>query len=143
MAWVIASWTYQPSTGTTPHRGLGDGFWRDFEMLVKVLIGRAGAKTRHADENPIVADNRFPALTDGCFHGDSYGRAANDLLTRAAFLQQKKLHARHRHDPRGNSAGRQNAPRLDRERDLRSGREDRNLGGAGLRGAKFIGARGA
>ncbi len=64
-------------------------------MIVKVQIGRAGAKPGHADENPVFADDRFPALTDRRFDADPHWRIANDLLALVAIQLQEKIHARY------------------------------------------------
>ena len=70
---------------------LRDGFWRNFKVIVKILIGRARAKTGHADKNPIFADDRVPALTDRRFDPDPHGGIANDLLAPIAVLSQRKV----------------------------------------------------
>jgi len=90
-------------------------------MFVKVQIGRTGAKTRHADENPVFANDRIPALANGSFDADPDGGAANNLLPRIVVLCQEKIHARHGHDPRGNSPRGQKVPRIEREGDFRAG----------------------
>src|SRR5712671_5150140 len=116
-AWHIGY--FNASAVATPRRGLGDGFWRNVEIIVNILVGRAGAKTGHADENPIFADDRVPALTDSRFDTDAHGRIANDLLALIAVLLQEKGHAGHRDDPRGNLPRGQNAPCLECDRDFR------------------------
>src|ERR1700720_2535064 len=67
------------------------GFQLNVEIIVSILGGRAGAKTGHADENPILADDRVRALTDSCFDPDAHGRIANDLWRQSLSCRKKKV----------------------------------------------------
>ena len=51
-------------------RRLGHLLGRNTKMLVKLLIGRAGAKAAHADKSGIRADDGVPALADACLDRD-------------------------------------------------------------------------
>ena len=47
-------------------------------MLVKVLVGRAGAERGHADEDAVGADDLVPALPHGGFDADAHLGRADD-----------------------------------------------------------------
>ena len=51
-------------------RRFGDLLGGDAEVLVEVLVGRAGAEAGHADEGAVGADDGVPALPDGGLDAD-------------------------------------------------------------------------
>src|ERR1051325_6043416 len=74
---------------------VGHPLRRNAEMLVEFLIWRTGAEARHADENPVAADNGVPTLPHGGFDPDIHFGVADDGAPRRLGLCEEKLEAGH------------------------------------------------
>src|SRR5690606_4823672 len=99
-------------------RRRGNGFRRDAEMAVQILVGAAGPEGIHADEDAIAADEAVPALADARLDGDAHRRGADDRLLITGGLLLEQLHARHRDDAHRMALGRQQLARLERDLDF-------------------------
>src|SRR5947207_2187504 len=110
-------------------------------MAIKVLVGRTGAKTSHADEGSVRTDNGIPALANAGFDRDVDLGAAGDGLALGFRQSKQQLKARHRNDPGANVARGKKLASLDRERDLRARCEQRYVGSPAVRREELIGAR--
>ena len=120
--------------------GLGHRFGGNAEMLVKILIRRAGAEAGHADKGAGGADDRVPALANTGFDGDV------DL----GIADQRCALGLPARDTARSTAPRRRAPkcrrsassflRRDRDGDFRAGGEERHGGAVIVGGDQFVGA---
>src|SRR5690349_8182322 len=96
-------------------------------MLVKVLVWRAGAERMHADEQAVAADNCIPPLPDCSLDADLDSGFADQAAAIGLVLLEEKLKARHRYDAGADALLGQQLGAIDRNLDLRAGREDRHV----------------
>src|SRR2546423_1036758 len=68
----------------------------DPELLVKVLVGRAGTKRRHADKDGVGADDFIPALAHRGFDADAHRRGADHFLPLGGRERTEQLERGHR-----------------------------------------------
>src|SRR3954452_25139547 len=117
------------------------GLGGDAEVLVKVLVGRAGAKPMHADENSVRADDRIPAEAHGRLDRNLDRRIADDAGADFLGLSKEKVERRHRYNAYGEALFIEKL--LSRERDLDLGaRGEDGRAGLAVGGRELVGARG-
>src|SRR5262249_39823587 len=96
-------------------RRLGDVLYRNAEVAIEFLVGGARAKTRHADEGAIQADDFVPALADRGLDRDLDRRRADHVTALGGGEGAEQLEARERNHARSDPALAQNPLCLDRD----------------------------
>src|SRR5688572_7062915 len=122
---------------------VGHRLRRNSEVTVKILVGRAGPKPLHADEDAVVADDRVPAPAHGGLDGHLHGRVADHFPAHVLGLAQEQVERRHRHDARRHAPLDEEFLRAERNLDLRARREQGCLGLAVRGRRELVGAGGA
>src|SRR5918995_1374217 len=77
---------------------LDDRLGGDAEVPVEILIGRARAKSGHADEDSVGSDDRIPAEAHGGLDRDLDRRIADDAGTDVLGLSQEEVERGHRYN---------------------------------------------
>src|ERR1039458_2805464 len=72
---------------------IGDRLCGNAEMLVKVLVGRAGAETGHTHKGAVGTDDGVPALAHSGFHADFDLGVADDGAALAVLRLQQQFEA--------------------------------------------------
>ncbi len=88
------------------------------EVLVEIGNLAAGAKTVHADEDAVEADEAVPAEANAGLDGDFHLGFSDDLGLVGVVLRLEQFEARHRHDAHGVAVPDQKIAGIDRNLDL-------------------------